>query len=218
MKKFEMQLKRVLDKEDKYQENKAKVFRIIIGQCEQTMKGTVERADGFGKIEKKDNLIGLLGKIRDLAYTTDNVQYEFWTMQATMRRLMTVRQGTKESLDAFTKRFLSQQEVTEDVWGELIPQMMKGKAVVEQEKARHKFLACVFLAGVDPNRYGRTVDDLNNDFLLGTVSYPVDVPGMMTLLSNRRGGGGGNIHVNAIQDGVVGASFAQGEGREGRVD
>jgi hypothetical protein len=54
-----------------------------------------------------------------------------------------------QSLDAFTKRFLSQQEVTEDVWGELIPQMMKGKAVVEQEKARHKFLACVFLAGVD---------------------------------------------------------------------
>jgi hypothetical protein len=63
MKKFEMKLKRVLDKEDKYQENKAKVFRIIIGQCEQTMKGTVERADGFGKIEKKDNVIGLLGKI-----------------------------------------------------------------------------------------------------------------------------------------------------------
>jgi hypothetical protein len=72
------------------------------------MKGMVERADGFGDLEEKDDVIGLLGKIRDLAYTTDNVQYEFWMMQATMRQLMTMKQEPKESLDGFTKRFLSQ--------------------------------------------------------------------------------------------------------------
>jgi hypothetical protein len=63
MKKFEMKLKRVLDKQDKYLENKAKVFQIIMGQCVQTMKGMVERADGFGDLEEKDDVIGLLGKI-----------------------------------------------------------------------------------------------------------------------------------------------------------
>jgi hypothetical protein len=213
MKKFKMKLKRVLDKQDRYQDNKAKVFRIIMGQCDQAMKGLVERADGFSELEEKDDVIGLLGKIRDLAYTTDNVQYEFWTMQATIRRLITMKQETRESLDVFAKRFQSQQEVTEDVWGKLIPHMMKGKATEEQEKARHKFLACDFLAGVDGNRYGKTVDDLNNDFLLGTVSYPVDVPGMLSLLSNRRGDSGGNQCVNNMRDGMEVNSFVQGEGR-----
>jgi hypothetical protein len=95
--------------------------------------------------------------------------------------------------------------------------MMKGKATEEQEKARHKFLACVFLAGVDGKQYGKTVDDLNNDFLLGAVSYPTDVPSMLSLLTNRRGDGGGNKYVNDLQDGVMGVSFVQEEGRmEGR--
>jgi hypothetical protein len=138
-------------------------------------------------------------------------------MQAAMRQLMTMRQDPKESLDGFTKRFLSQQEVTEDVWGKLIPQMMKGKATEEQEKARHKFLACVFLAGVDGKQYGKTMDDLNNNFLLGAVSYPTDVPSMLSLLTNWRGDGGGNRYVNDLRDGVMGASFVQEEGRpEGR--
>jgi hypothetical protein len=135
-------------------------------------------------------------------------------MQATLRRFITLKQESNESLDGFAKRFLSQQEVTEDVWGELIPHKMKGKAVVNQEKARDKFLACVFLAGVDGNRYGTAVDDLNNDFLLGTVSFPDDVPGMMTLLSNRRGGGKKeNKYVNALKDGMVATSFMQQEKR-----
>ncbi|KAL7568097.1 hypothetical protein ACA910_020811 [Epithemia clementina (nom. ined.)] len=86
---------------------------------------------------------------------------------------------------------------------------MKGKAKDEQEKARSKYLACVFLAGVDCARYKSAVDDLNNDFLLGTVHYPDDVTGMMTLLSNRRGDGRGQ-HIDDLRDGTITeTSFAQ---------
>ncbi|KAL7560198.1 hypothetical protein ACA910_003282 [Epithemia clementina (nom. ined.)] len=86
---------------------------------------------------------------------------------------------------------------------------MKGKAKDEQEKARSKYLACVFLAGVDRARYKSAVDDLNNDFLLGTVHYPDDVTGMMTLLSNCRGDEGGQ-HIDDLRDGTITEiSFAQ---------
>jgi len=153
-------------------------------------------------------VIGLLNKMKDLAYTTDNVQYEFWTMQAAMSRLVSMRQDPRESLNNFCKRFLGQLDVTEDVWGKLIPNNMKGKKAEEQEKARNKYLACVFLAAVDRDKYKKAVDDLNNDFLLGNTNYPEDVPGMMTLLTNRRGGGKSR-QIDAIRDGIGRASFAQ---------
>jgi hypothetical protein len=133
-------------------------------------------------LEKKDDVIGLLKRMKGFAYATDGVHNEFWTMQTVMKKLLEMRQGTQESLGNFSKRFLAQLEVTEDVWGPLIPAKMKGKP----EKARNKYLACVFLAGVDKTRYEKAVNKLNNDFILGAVSCPDDIPGMMSLLSNRQ--------------------------------
>jgi hypothetical protein len=68
----------------------------------------------------------------------------------------------------------------------MIPHKMKGRLTEEQDKARNKFLACVFLAGVNKGRYEKAMNELNNDFLLGAVSYPEDVPAMISFLSNRQ--------------------------------
>jgi len=214
MKRYEMKLKRAFDKEEQYEQDKSKVFRIIMGQCAVTMKNKVESSSGFSELEKKDDVIGLLKRLKDLAYTTDNVQYDYWTMQAMMRTFIDMKQEQKESLSNFAKRFLAQAEVTEDVWGKLIPNKMKGKPTADQEEARNKFLACIFLAGVDKSRYGGAIDDLNNEFVLRSVRYPGDVPSMMALLSNRRGDRGGNKYVDAMRDGtgdVYTGSFAQYE-------
>jgi len=220
MKRYEMKLRMVFDKEEQYHSDKAKLFRVIMGQCTTAMKNKVESTAGYDELEKNDDVIGLLKVLKSHAYTTDNVQYEYWIMQASMRKLIEMKQEPRESLSAFAKRFLAQLEVTEDVWGMLIPHKMKGKPTADQEAARNKYLACVFLAGVDKSKYGNAVDDLNNDFLLGAISYPEDVPSMMTLLSNRRGDHGGNKYVDALKDGdddsSIGslASFLQREKKD----
>jgi len=218
MERYKMMLRMAFDKEEQYKVDKAKVFRIIMGQCTVSMKNKVEASAGYNDLESKDDVIGLLKTLQGLAYTTDNVQYEYWIMQACMRKLIQMRQEPKESLAGFAKRFLAQLDVTEEVWGKLIPSKMKGKPMEDQQKARNKYLACVFLAGVDQSKYGKAVSDLNNDFLLGAVSYPEDVGGMMTLLSNRRGDHGSRKVEDALKDGdddssVYSASFAQGKGR-----
>jgi len=66
-----------------------------------------------------------------------------------MRKLINLKQGNKESLTDFNKKFLDQQEVMKVVWGLMMLQIMKGKSSDEQIEARNKYLACVFLAGVD---------------------------------------------------------------------
>jgi hypothetical protein len=43
------------------------------------------------------------------------------------------------------------------------------------KKVRDKFLACLFLACTDRERYKDVIDDLGNDYGLGNVNYPEDV-------------------------------------------
>lgn len=213
MVKYKMLLQRSWDDEKRYKQNKAKMFGIIMGKCHAAMKNKVETLEDFKTMEADDDVVTLLIRMKELAFSTDSNQYEYWTMQAAMRKIITMRMDPKESLVGFSKRFLAQREVTEDVWGKLIPQKMKGKRAEEQDEARDRFLACVFLAGVDRDRYKQAINDLNNDFVQGTKNYPKDVPAMMALLNNRREISGGNRKIEEIQDGYDLTSFAQTEDR-----
>ena len=135
-----------------------------MGQCLTAMKNKLERLDDYKDLEDKGDMIGLLEKIQEIAFSADNAQYKFWSMQQSMQMFGTLRQQNKECLVAFYKCFTNQVEVTERVWGPLITAKMKGKSTEEQKKAREKFLACMFLASVDRKLYKKPIDDLNNDF------------------------------------------------------
>ena len=123
LKKYEIDYKEWQKDNKQHKKDKAKVFRIIMGQCLTAMKNKLEGLQEYKEYEKQHDVAGLLSKMRDLVYTTDGVQYEYWTLQAVMRKMLTLRQEDKESLASFFRRFISQVEVTEDVWGSLIPTM-----------------------------------------------------------------------------------------------
>ena len=206
---YKMLLKMCLEKQERYQEYKAKVFRIIMGQCKASMRNKLEALEVYEKLEEEDDVAGLMEEIRKLVYATDNTQFKYWRMQASWKTLVNMKQADREALQVFATRFLKQVESTEEVWGELYPRNVSGENIEQVQKpARDGFLACLFLAGVDRKRYKSVIDDLSNDFILGKVSYPKDVPGMLNLLVNRRGSSGSN-RVDAIRDGVGGISFAQ---------
>ena len=77
----------------------------------------------------------------------------------------------------------------------------------EIKVARDRFLACVFLAGVDRERFRDTIDELNNDYMRHDKEYPQDVQSMLTWLLKRRGNGGKSKKEDDSADGVT--SFAQ---------
>ena len=155
-------------------------------------------------------------------------------MQATWRKLINMKQDPRESLASFNKRFEAQVEVAEEVWGLLIPTKLRStaQATVEYQqnvdgsttpvvaqapefptddevKYANRFKACLFLAGVDRQRYKKVVDDMNNEYVAGNVKYPESVPEMFKLLSNQRGVGDFNKKMDDIKDGVKEASFQQ---------
>jgi hypothetical protein len=203
LEKYKIQLKMALDEEKKYKSDKARVFRLIMGQCVPLMRSKLENEPTFKTLEQNKDVAGLMKLMKSLVYSTTSHQYEFWTMQASLTTLLTLKQHEKEGIATFGKRFLAQLEATELVWGKLIPTKYSAKTDDEKTKAMHKFLACVLLAGVDRGRYKAVIDELNNDYLLGSTTFPEDVPNMLNLIANYRGGRGSNPKTEAMLDGVV---------------
>ena len=112
-------------------------------------------------------------------------------------------------MESYGKRSDAHVDELELIWGKLIPNKLKGKKTEEQEAARDKFLACLYLGGADRERHGKTIEDLNNDFVGGKGSYPESVSSMQQLMENRRGGGGKSKKVVDIEDGLRATSFTQ---------
>jgi len=62
-------MKRKLDKEDKHNEDKAKLFVIIMTQCSPEMKDKLEaQSTELEKLKDDNDVIGLLDMIKELVY------------------------------------------------------------------------------------------------------------------------------------------------------
>jgi DNA-directed RNA polymerase alpha subunit len=86
------------------------------------MKNKVESLQGYDLIEEaNDDVIKLLKGLKELTFKTHEVQYGYWTICQTVRRVLTMRQQDKDSLAEYYKRFTSCVDVAESQWGTLVP-------------------------------------------------------------------------------------------------
>jgi len=206
-------MKRKLDKEDKHNEDKAELFRVIMTQCSPEMKDKLEaQSTELEKLEDDNDVIGLSDVIKELVHNAGGVRNKFVVMQS-LNRTLCGRGNTQrpnESLNECGKRFLQQVEVVEAVWGKLVPPCHENDNAKEKESARNQCLASLFLGGTDQARHKAAVDELNNNCVLGKDVCPADVPAAVMVLTNRRGHGGSRQRqVENLSDGLSVVSFAQ---------
>jgi len=181
--KYKMEMNRYLKKLDEYNENKAKVFVIIRGQCTLTMRSHLDNLkEIYPQLEKDDDVIGLLKLLKELSFTTINAHYEYWTKMQSMRRFVNVQQLPRESLASYYRRWKAPLEVLEAQWGDFGPTIHDNNDTDSQ--ARDKLLACLFLNGCDRKRYGKVIEELSHAHLAGQENYPGTVEAMMMMLSH----------------------------------
>jgi restriction endonuclease len=96
-------LKQYYFKKEIYEEHKAKIFVIVKGQCTLNMKNKVESLQGYNWIEANDDVIKLLNGFKELTFKTHKVQYGYWTICQTARRVLTMRQQDNEPLAEYYK-------------------------------------------------------------------------------------------------------------------
>ena len=191
-----------------YYDDKFKVFRLIVGQCNHVMRSKVETHPEYKTMEEKSQVVELLKVMGQLVNSVERGQHPAWVRQAQLKKLIMCQQETNESLEKFQERFEAQLEVTEEQWGLLIPYKFKDEQGTKPQEERDQFLACLILNNVDRGRYKPVIDELANAYSLGNNNYPKDIAGVISMLSDRRGNGGGSDKVDELKDGIV-TSFTQ---------
>jgi hypothetical protein len=103
MEKYKAELNLYHKESKQYKENKSKVFVIILGQCTLVVKSKLENDEEFEQLELKDDVVGLLEMLKQMAFSTAGVQEPFWTMQMLLRRMTAINQGPSESPTQISK-------------------------------------------------------------------------------------------------------------------
>jgi hypothetical protein len=72
------------------------------------MKNKVESLKGYDLIEASDDVIKLLNGFKSwLTFKTHNVQYGYWRICQTVRKVLTIRQQDNKLLAEYYKQFTS---------------------------------------------------------------------------------------------------------------
>ena len=169
-----------LKKKDRYDTEKAKVFALILGQCDLPVKNRVESLANFETVVEDRDVVTLLKMIKEAVFGSNDKKYPPRQAAKAWMQLMGVKQQPEESLVAYYKRFISLVERVELTYGSIAP-----RAVAEKDPkyktgktaddltvaAREKMLASVFMDGANSG-FKPLLRDLENDYALGAALYP----------------------------------------------
>ena len=171
-----------------YTDQQSKVYSTVWGHCSMTVKNQLKNDQDFKSLEEKDDVVGLLEKLRALAYETDGIRYKPLMLQEAAHHYMAINQGpNKEGLNNYYNRFVQLTEAVKNQWGNFYPGKLvegdKMTAVESIKEAQEKFQAMVFLAGANNVGFGPICRDLQNTYIAGMDKYPKTVGGMLNYLS-----------------------------------
>jgi len=170
---------RYLKKVDLYDLNKAKVFEIVLKQCNKVVKNKIEGTTDFATIEANIDIVAFLLKIKDVAYGANEKLYPHMQATESLNLLVSVRQQDGEDLVDYYKRFISVVERVEKSYGsvnpvviaEKSPRYLSDQSAVESEE-RNKLLAFLLMDRADQKVFGSLMRSLHSDFALGNGKYP----------------------------------------------
>ena len=170
------------------------------------MKNKVESMIDHEMIEEKDDVIRLLKGLKQLAFETVDVQCEHWTLCQSMKNASTMKQQGDEALVAHHRCFIGMVNVTESQWGMIAVPTKIGA----DKDTRNKFLACIFIAGVDRKKHRKLINELNNQCLSGNNNYPTTLEGALNVVSHYKCDGTSmSPRGETTDEGIGSASFAQ---------
>ena len=168
-------------KEDELKETLKQVHGVIYGQCSESMRDRLDALASTAKILKDKDPIGLLGNIQACMLKVEGKQNPYHTAHSAIRKLYTFSQG-RLSLQQYLESFKNSVDVIEHIgcaigpnFKELIVTEMNDTGETEDTATatvREKYLATAYLLGSDRARFGKLIDDLQNNFLQGTDNYP----------------------------------------------
>ena len=102
-----------------YQENKGKIYPVIIGQCTDAMIEKLKGDPNFDMTEHNSDMLGILGMIKKVVFKVETQQYLFQSLHVALRRFYTTYQRDGTTMEQYYVHFMNQRDVVEQCGGNL---------------------------------------------------------------------------------------------------
>ena len=166
-----------LNRNTKYDQDKAKTYEVIWGRCTKSMKNRIEKLGGYESIEENISVIELLRAIKKQVFDANDRKHPSLRMVLAWRKLCDCKQQEDEDLIDCYRRFVGLIEMVELSYGDLKP---KDDDTLE----RRKFILMMFMEGVDKKQYGHLLKNLETDYSLGSKDvYPEGIEDALQILT-----------------------------------
>jgi hypothetical protein len=141
--------------------------------------------------------LALLRNIKDVAFSFTSEKYKVHALHEAKRRFYLLYQEKNSTCQSYLEKFKNQVDVIEHCGGSVVDEDMVADMLPEnvdrfdatrdqitaaRKEAKEQYLAVAFLLSSDRNRYGKLIEDLENDYTQGGCKYPVTMTESYNLL------------------------------------
>jgi hypothetical protein len=182
-------------------ENMKTLYSLVWGQCTDIMRQKLEAHESFAGVSTTGDGLGLLKLVIGVAFQFQSQKYLPHALHEALKRYYNCAQGKYATAQVYLEHFQNVIAVVTESGGSIaghpgVEDVIIGEGNVERmslteahlaavkEKATARSTAMAFLLGCDRSRYGRLIEDLENDFLQGRNHYPGTVAEAYNLLTN----------------------------------
>jgi hypothetical protein len=198
---FEKKLQRHILSEETLNDNLAKAFSLVIGQCTENLKAKLESLTQWQTLKTNKNVISLLEEVKIIVFKFEEQSYSMHSLFKANEAVYLIKQKEDETNNAYYKRFCNTVETAEgfgacfgvdEVSISMDPIYMKlsdaekkkpDQKQLAQERVRQSYLAYMFIYKLDHTRYASLKKDFQNDYAKGNNNYPETAQDAYNLLS-----------------------------------
>jgi hypothetical protein len=166
------------------------------------MRARIEALDEYDSMSNKGNSIALLKAIKALVYNFQSQKYRPLAIHDGMKRFYMIHQEKTSTCQAYLEKFQNCVDVLEHCSGTVghIPGLVdtylqdgnavdsdnptKGEIADAIQATQEQYLAVAFPLGSNRNRFGKLIENLENDHTQGQDCYPKTLTAAYSLLTN----------------------------------
>lgn len=174
---------------DTFEENKLKMFGLVIGQCTTALCASLKGEEKYDEKNRKFDAEWLLRTVKKITAGVDSKRNTALSLHKQILMFMAMRQGATESDDDFLTRFNARAESLELAGGghifcspDILKKAIEHVTTEEIKEEKERFKAICFLARADETQYGSLMDDLKQSVIRGHDEYPTTLAGAYDLL------------------------------------
>ena len=218
-------------RESYLEENLKTLYSLVWGQCTDLIRARIEALDAHKQMFEDGDSIGLLIAIKALVYNYQSQKYKPLALHENMRRFYLIYQERNMTCQAYMEKFQNTVDVLDHCGAGAgnMPGLLQAileessinpdNATKEQvatalQESQERYLAVAFLLGADKARYGRLLENMENDYAQGVDRYPRTVIAAYNTISSYKQDARYIMQING--SGNDGLAFAQGTGDEGK--